>query len=207
MTRILNAAIMLAATAPVAAAQPILFDFDGGPLHTPTPFDQTSGGLTAHFSDQFYGYSIQIPSQSLGVTPVGFSGYSLVPSSVFKCDLYIDFSTPLTEISMLYAPHELDCDSSATMRISVYSGPNFIGTALTTVPQPGGVWPTGTLAYSSAQTFDHVVIHYESPPPTGGDYGVIFAIDNIHATPVPEPAVATGVGVALLGLITLRKRH
>lgn len=187
-----------------ANAQSVIFNFDGGPVNTGTPVDQVSDGITAHFSHTGgSGYAIW-SANVYGFTPVGFAGYSLWPAGVFGSDLHIDFSTPLTDISMLYAPQELATDSSCTMRITGYLGANFVATNTYQNPNPG-TWPTDTLSLASASYFDRVVVHYESPPPTGGDYGAIFAIDNIVVTPVPEPASWAALGVGLSSLIGLRR--
>jgi hypothetical protein len=79
------------------------------------PLDQISGGITAHFTADAAGYSIQ-RADALGFTPAGFSGYCLYPNSVFKSDLFISFSQPLKDIGLLYAPEEYATDSSCTMR-------------------------------------------------------------------------------------------
>ena len=96
----------------------------------------------------------------------------------------------------MYAPEEYDTDSSCTMRITAYLGATFVGTNTYRIPVPG-TWPTGTLSFSSTQPFDNVVIHYDAPPVTGGDYGPIFMADNLtvdtagqlyrHQHPTPTP--------------------
>lgn len=172
--------VALSAVTPLARAQSVLFDFDNAPLHAPLPLDVTSGPLTAHLSATGDGFSIQT-ADVLGFTPAGFSGYSIYPNSVFAADLLVAFSQPVLSVSILYAPEEYACDSSATMRITAYLGAAFVATATTTAEVPG-TWPTGTLAISSTQIFDNVVIHYESPPPTGGDWGPIFMADNMTVT-------------------------
>jgi len=172
--------LAFAAIATVAHADTILFDFDNAPLHVPLPLDVTSGPLTAHLSATGEGFSIQT-ADVLGFTPAGFSGYAIYPSSVFAADLLVAFSSPVQGVSILYAPEEYACDSSATMRITAYLGLAFVGTATATASAPG-TWPTGTLAIATATPFDNVVIHYESPPPTGGDWGPIFMADNMFAT-------------------------
>jgi len=166
-----------------ARAQTVTFDFDSAPQGSPLPIDLTVGGITAHLSSgsPFYNYSIQ-RADVLGFTPVGFSGLCVYPSTVFQSDLQVSFDTQLQDISVLYAPEEYATDSSCTMRITAYAGSTLVGTATYQIPVPG-TWPTGTLAFSSTQPFDNVVIHYDSPPPTGGDYGPIFMVDNMVVTP------------------------
>jgi len=183
-----------------AGAVSVLFDFDGGPLHAGTPLTQVAGGITAQFAGTGQGYSIQ-EANVLGFTPVGFSGYVLYPNSIYASDLSIAFDQPLTSISLLYAPEEYATDSSATMRVTAYLGTTFVGTSTATA-EPG-TWPTATLALSSAQVFDNVVVHYDAPPPTGGDYGPIFMVDNVAVTGAPEPSAvaAIAIGLALLGSI------
>ena len=170
-----------------AKAQSVLFDFDTTPLHAPLPIDLTIGGITAHFSANpaYYNYSIQ-RADTMGFTPLGFAGNCIYPSTIYPCDLLISFDRQLTDISILYAPDELATDSSCTMRITAFSGTTQVATTTYTNPNPG-TWPSATLSLSSSQPFDNVVIHYEAPPITGGDYGTIFMVDNLQVLPVNPP--------------------
>lgn len=172
--------ILLLACAAPAGAQSVLFDFDSAPLNTRLPLDVSVGSLTAHLSATDQGYSIQ-RADSLGFTPAGFAGHSIYPSSVFAADLLIGFSQTLQDFSIMYAPEEYGCDSSATLRVTAYRGTTFVATATTTAPVPG-TWPTGVLALSAQQAFDNVVVHYDAAPPTGGDWGPIFMADNMIVT-------------------------
>jgi hypothetical protein len=175
---IFAAAVSLGA---LATAQSVLFNFDDAPLHSPLPVTLTVGGITASFTATGQGFSIQT-ADALSFTPVGFSGYCIYPNSVFLADLLVGFSQPLTDFSILYAPEEYDCDSSATMRVTAYLNGAFVGTATATADPPG-TWPTATLSFSSTQAFNSVVVHYDAPPPTGGDWGPIFMADNMYVTP------------------------
>ena len=166
-----------------ATAQTVLFDFDNAPLYSPLPIDLTVGGITAHFSATGQGYSIQ-RADTLGFTPVGFAGNCIYPSSVYLADLLVGFpQTTLTYFSIMYAPEEYACDSSATMRVTAYLNGTVVGTN-TAVADPPGTWPTGTLSITVPQGFNHVVVHYDSPPPTGGDWGPVFLADNMQVTPL-----------------------
>jgi hypothetical protein len=169
-----------------AGAQTVLFDFENAPVHTSLPLDLTVGGITAHFSATGQGMSIQ-PVTPIGTTPAGFSGNCIYPNSIYASDLLVSFSLPLTDFSILYAPQELACDSSATMRVTAYMGSTWIGTA-TTNAQPG-TWPSETLQIHTNQPFNNVVVHYDKPPITGGDYGPIFVADNMRVAPEPLPIV------------------
>jgi hypothetical protein len=186
-----------------AHAASVLFDFDNAPLHSPLPLDLTVAGITAHFSANGQGYSIQ-EANALGFTPVGFAGRSIYPNSVFAADLFVSFSQPLTEFSILYAPEEYATDSSARMRVTAFMNGSLVGTNTATADPPG-TWPTATLSFSSAQTFNSVVVHYDAAPPTGGDYGPIFMADNMAVTAVPLPA-SFGVFLTSLGLLGLASR-
>ena len=195
-------ALTFAAACASAEAQPILFDFENAPIHTSLPIDLTVDGVTAHFSATGQGFSIQNTAQVIGVLPAGFSGLGIVPNSVFSSDLLIAFpQTTLTSFSILYAPQELATDSSARMRVTAFLNGNLVGTN-TAVADPPGTWPSATLNFSSTQGFNSVVVHYDAPPPTGGDYGTIFVADNMTVTPgVPEPTsfMLAVLGAAVLG--------
>lgn len=185
--------------------QSILFNFDNIPAHTPFPTDVTVSGLTAHLSGTGQGYSIQ-RADTMGFTPSGFSGNCIYPSSVFPADLLIGFSQSATDFNIMFAPQELACDSTATMRVTAYENGVFVGTNTAQAPNPG-TWPTGVLAFTSNQGFNSVVVHYDAPPPTGGDYGPIFLADNMNVTPVPEPMSLAILGIGLAGTIAHRRRR
>ncbi len=173
--------------APTAKAQAVLFDFENSPQYSPLPINLTVGGIQAHFSATGQGFSIQ-QANVLGFLPAGFSGLCIYPSSVYAADLLVSFpQTTLNDFSILYAVEEYGCDSSATMRVTAYMNTTFIGTA-TMVADPPGTWPSATLRITTAQSFNNVVVHYDSPPPTGGDYGPVFMADNMRVTPVAAPA-------------------
>jgi autotransporter-associated beta strand protein len=174
--------VFLAATCACTPATSlgVLFDFENAQVGTSVPLSLTVGGITADFSALGVGggYYIQQPQNTILYTPVGFSGNCLVPTSVYGADLHVGFSQTLNSFSILYAPQELACDSSATLRVNAYMNGALVGTN-TAVADPPGTWPSATLSYSSAQGFNSVVVHYNSPPPTGGDYGSIFVADNM----------------------------
>jgi hypothetical protein len=178
-----------------ATAQSVLFDFDALPAHSGLPGAYTVGGITASFSATDQGYSIQ-PANTY-YAPVGFAGNCIFPNSINKSDLSVSFNRKLSDFSILYAPQELACDSSATMRVTAYLNGISVGTS-TMVADPPGTWPSATLAINAPAGFNSVVVHYDKAPPTGGDYGVIFMADNMNvalAPFVPPPGDYDGNGI------------
>ena len=150
------------------------------------------------------GYYIQTTGNTILYTPPGFDGYSLIPTSVYGSDLTITFDTPISDFSILLAPQELACDSSATLRATAYLGSTLVGHNDSVAAQ-AGTWPSETLTYSNPLGFDKVVVHYQSPPPTGGDYGVIFVADNLNVTAAAVPE-AGSLGVLAVGVVGLMRR-
>lgn len=189
--RVSGAAVLLLGMLAPAGAGAQLFDFDSAPIHASLPIDQTVGGVTAHLSATGQGFSIQ-PANSMGFTPAGFGGLCIYPNSVFAADLLIDFSVPITDFSILYAPQELGCDDSAIMRVTAYMDAVLRGTATTTAPVPG-TWPTGTLGYSDPAGFNHVVIHHDQRP-LCTDWGPIFMADNMTVAPSAASVPDAGPG-------------
>lgn len=167
-----------------AAAQGVLFDFETAPLHTALPITLTAGDVTARFTATGQGFSVQ-RADTMGFTPQGFSGFCLYPDSVFAADLQVDFSVNLTSFSILYAPQELGCDASATMRVTASLDSVPVATAVTNAQAPG-TWPTETLALTTTNAFNRVVVHYDKRPACA-DYGPIFMADNMTVTPAPRP--------------------
>ena len=186
MKRTLLALSVSSLLASQAAAQSVLFDFNSTPYHTPLPIDLTEGQITASFSGTGASYSIQIANIG-GTIPEGFTGNCLYPNnSVSRSDLLVGFSQALQDISIMYAPSEFGCNTSATMRITGYMNSAFVATSTTTAPVPG-TWPTGVLTLSSPQGFDSVVIHYDAAPACT-ESGQVFVADNMTVTPLPIPA-------------------
>ena len=162
-------------------AQPVLFDFDNAPLHSPLPINLTIDGITAHLSATGQGYSIQY-ANVLGFTPQGFAGLIIYPNSIFPADLLVSFDHTLTKFSIMYTCQELECDDAARMKVTAYLNGSLVGFNTRTATFPG-TWPTDTLSCSFPQGFNSVVVHYDAPPPTCQDYGMIFMADNMIVTP------------------------
>ena len=180
---ILAAILFLAGGSPALA---VLFDFENAPAGTSLPCTLTVGGITATLSTTGPGgYYFQEPRNTIGMTPTGFSGLALIPKSIDACDLRIEFNRILTNFSILYAPQELACDSSARIRVTAYMSNTIVGGTITNAS--AGTWPSKTIVYRSPQGFNRVVVHYDAPPPTGGDYGMIFVADNMQAIAPPQP--------------------
>jgi len=59
------------------------------------------------------------------------------------------------------------------MRVTAYIDGILIGTATTNAQ--AGTWPSEILRFTSTQSFNSVVVHYDKPPVTGGDWG-----PNLH---------------------------
>jgi hypothetical protein len=192
------AALASAITLPLYVNAQTLFDFENAPVHSPLPLSLTLDEITAQFSATGQGFSIQ-PADTMGFTPAGFSGNCIYPSSVFASDLDISFSESLSRLSILYAPQELACDSSARMRVTAFMDSAQVGTATMTADPPG-TWPSATLAISVPEGFNRVVVHYDAPPPTGGDWGPIFMVDNLAVSVVPEPGSFAVFGLGLFGI-------
>jgi len=166
------------------------FNFDDAPQATSLPIDLVDNGVTAYFTATGSGYSVQ-RADVFGFTPAGFEGLCLMPNSVFPADLIVDFSAPLVDFSIMYSPHELGCDDSAIMRVTVYLDAAPVATATTTCPRPG-TWPTGILSIAApaGQTFNRALVHYDQHPASCQDYGVIFMADNMIVTRAGAPCLA-----------------
>jgi hypothetical protein len=203
MNRYIYAIVVgLAFCAPASGAT-ALFDFNSGPQFTSVPLDLTVDGITAHFSATGQGFSIQNTQQVILTLPTGFSGLGLNPNSVFPADLLVSFPNEVaTDFSIMVAPQELATDTTATLRVTAYMDNVFVGTNTSTATGDVFLWPSSTLSFSSPQGFNNVVVHYDSPPPSGGDYGPIFVAENtqVTGTVVPEPSawVLAAVGLVFL---------
>lgn len=155
------------------------FDFDSGPGSRPLPLSWTVNGLTAAFSATGEGYSTQEGGLAPNSGP--YPGYLLMPSSVFPADLIVDFSESLVDFSMMYSTQELGCDTSATMRVTVYQDGQYVATA-THTGGTTGTWPVNELSISAPAGFNRAVVHYDAKPATCQDWGPIFFADNVIVT-------------------------
>ena len=149
-----------------ADAQTVLFDFENAQAGSSLPISLTVGGIKADFSATgLGGFYVQQPQNASLPTPAGFSGNCLLPTGINAADLHVGFSAPLTDFSILYAPQELGCDSSATMRVTAYLNGAFVATATTNATwNCTCTWTSQILPISSAQPFNSVVVHYDAPP-------------------------------------------
>jgi hypothetical protein len=138
------------------------------------------------------------------VIPAGFTGNCVYPNGLNTGDLLVGFSETLTAFSIMVAPDELNTDSTATLRVTAFMNGVEVGTN-TSMGSPPFFWPPSTLSFSSPQGFNSVVVHYDSPPPTGGDFVPIFMADNmiVTASAVPEPGGLVLLGIGALGFLLL----
>lgn len=163
-------------TEPMSAA----FDFDSGPPSQMLPLSWTVDGLRADFSASGSGFF----TVQGGLAPAygTFAGYMLSPASVFPSDLIVDFSESLVDFSIMYSTQELGCDTTATMRVSVYQDGQFVATTTYTGNATGHGWPINTISIDAPAGFNRAVVHYEAKPLTCQDWGPIFYADNVVVT-------------------------
>jgi hypothetical protein len=166
---------------PAFSAEPATatYDFDTGtPALTTgqnTPFDQTSGGITAHFSALAGSFSIQTDTSS-GLSLSQFSGHYLyhnVAGSILK----IQFSQQVSNLSFTFAtsdfpPIEIPTPIVLTAYTNSTTTPP-VGSVTNRATYGSDTLPMGTLTFNSVQPFDLVTIAIQ---PKGG---MGFFLDNL----------------------------
>jgi len=177
------AAEVLAFTASAGAT--VTFNFDTG---TPTlstgqnvPLDQTSGGVTAHFSSPSgMAFSVQ-SNATTSYTLSQFSGNYLWPNSMNRNRLDIKFSEHLSGITLTFATIEYHDPGGTPSSIQLTAYEN--STATPPVGSAtaygsniiGDSYPQGALSFTSAQPFNLVEIVVLNQPQGATE----FLADNI----------------------------
>ncbi len=170
------------------------FDFDSGTptlnVRQPEPFDQTSNGVTAHFSSPFdfpSAFSVQniqsLASISTVINSTKFSGLFLWPSTPNRDPLIINFSRNIANITLTFKTAELQDpgpgSTGSRIRLSAYLNSASTPVGSTTVRGQETLfdtYPEGTLSFNmSGQQFNSIKI--DLPFSTDGASG--FIIDNI----------------------------
>ena len=175
-------------------AQTVTFDFDTG---TPTlttgqnlSFDQTAGGITAHFrSPQGSVFSIQ-NAASTGWTLSQFSGKFLNDNNLNRNALDIKFSQQLSSITLAFATADFNqTELPTTIQLTAYqnsTGTTAVGTASTRGTYASDTMPMGTLSFTSNVPFNLVEVLLPYQPLGVTD----FLVDNITVTPIPKLAIS-----------------
>lgn len=181
--------LLLAATTFCAAASAsAVFNFDSDSLGTSTTFTDTVNGLSATFSSSADpGGFVVYPSmfETLTGNVLGDPG----PAGENNLDLSIAFSQNLSALSLDFAT--ADFSTPLPLVITAYENSSLAGSSSAVGSFPIGFsFPEGQISFSG-EIFNQVVISSAAPD---------FAVDNISATTVPEPA---GYGLFGLGLLAL----
>jgi uncharacterized protein (TIGR03437 family) len=182
-------------------AQTVVFNFDTG---TPAPaagqnipFDQTAGGITAHFSSPSgAAFSVQSDATT-GWKMSQFSGNYLYDNTLNRNVLEIKFSRQLTGITLTFATADFQqVEIPTTIQLTAYLGSNGtppLGSATAHGTYASDTMPMGTLSFSSGgRPFDLVEI--VTPPQTLG--ATDFFVDNITVTPAAILHVLSTVSAA-----------
>lgn len=198
---------------PAACQAVVTFDFDSGtPALTTgqnTPFDQASGGLTAHFSSPSgLAFSVQSDA-STGFHLSQFSGHYLFDNSLNANALDILFSQPVTSISLRFATADFQqVEVPTTIQVTAYMNSTTtpaVGSATAHGTYASDTMPMGKLSFTSAgQPFNLVRIAIPPQPLGASD----FLVDNIgvalvRATYTDEAAYLEAV--ANLGYATIQE--
>jgi hypothetical protein len=176
----------------------VVFNFDNAtPTVTPgrsTPLDQTSNGVTAHFSSPTDfpskpSFSVQninsLAAISTVINSANFSGLFLWPSTINRDRIDINFSQNITSISFNFKTAELHDPgpggTGSPIRLTAYinSLSTLIGTPKTVngIETPFDNYPEGTLTFNAnGQPFNLVEIDL---PFISAEGATGFIIDNI----------------------------
>jgi len=176
---------------PIMTPSTITFDFDTG-SPTPsvgqnTPFDQTSGGVTANFSSPSDPATFSVQNHDTTfLTLSQFSGNYLYPNSQFRKSLTIKFRQLLTSVTLTFATIEYhgvgEVEEPSTIKLSAYvnsTGTTPVGTASARGSLLSNSFPQGMVTFNSGgQPFNLLVI--ELLPQARG--GTAFLVDSITVT-------------------------
>jgi hypothetical protein len=184
-------ALALASLGPWAQAQTVTFDFDTGTPALSTgqglPIDQSSGGITAHFSTPAGsgGMSVQTDASAQYQLPE-MSGHYLLPSSLTPNVLEISFSAALTNISLTFATVDYhdNLETPSQIQLTAFAGTTTVGTNTARAAYGAGTYPTSALSFNSGQAFDKVQIQVPAQPSSLR----LFIVDNVTVTTSPIQA-------------------
>lgn len=168
-----------------------VFNFDdGAPVLSnlqSTPFDQSAGGVTAHFSSTFDPAAFSIQTHETTFYNLSqFSGKYLFQDNVFKTPVDIKFDKTITRISLTFATvdyHDPNTNGAASnIRLTAYMNSattSPIGSATTQGTFTSDAYPEGTLSFSSSGTpFNFIEIDLPFLPQGATN----FLVDNISVT-------------------------
>lgn len=169
------------------------FDFDtGSPVPAKgqgTPFDYTSGGLTAHFSSPSGTFSVQSYDTTFFTLPQ-FSGNYLYQSNRSITSLNISFSQQLTSIALTFATTDYhgvgEVEEPSAVKLTAYV--NSTGTAPVGSATARGTFsanytfPQGVLSFNSGGNLFNLAVIELIYQPRGGTN---FLVDNITVTTSP----------------------
>lgn len=178
---------------PAASQATVTFNFDTGTpvltLGQSTPFDQTSGGLTAPFSSPSgAAYSVQSEATTHWRLP-RFSSNYLNDNDLTRSVLSIKFTQALNSITLTFATPDFEIEVPSTIQLTAYLDSNatpVVGSASEHGTYVAGdTMPMGTLSFNSGgQPFNLAEIVV--PPQTGG--ATAFLVDNITVATATLPA-------------------
>jgi hypothetical protein len=186
-------AVLCSWSARAVRAQAVPFDFDSGaPALTVgqnIPFDQTSGGVTAHFSSPAGSvFSVQSDA-STGFRMSQFSGRYLNANNQNGNALDIKFDSQLTGITLKFATADFQqVEVPTTIQLTAYLGSTLSPPVDSTTAHgvyAGDTMPMGTLSFNSGgKPFDLVEIAIPRQPLAAG----AFLVDNIRVTAAVTPS-------------------
>ncbi len=185
----LGIGLLLALPWPAVSQSTVTFDFDTGtPALSPRvsiPLDQTSGGITAHFSSPSGpAFSVQTDSTT-GFRLSMFSGNYLYYNNLSRNALDIKFSQPVTSITLAFATADFQqVEVPTTIQVTAYvdsTATTPVGSAPAHGTYASDTMPMGTLSFNAGgKTFNLVEISIPFQP-LGAS---AFLVDNITVTPI-----------------------
>lgn len=186
-----------------AEGQTVTFDFDNGmpPLAAgqSTPFDQTSGGITARFSSPSgAAFSIQTDS-STGWKMSRFSGKYLSSNNLNLNTLVIRFSQPASGIALTFATsdfHQAETTTSVQLTASMDVSGAIVGSGTARGTYGGDTMPTGTLSFQSSGSPFNIA---EITIPRQALAASSFLIDNVTVTPATATPLASVLAASFVG--------
>jgi uncharacterized protein (TIGR03437 family) len=185
---VLGVGLLLALPWPAVSQSTVTFDFDTGtPALTPgvsIPFDQTSGGITAHFSSPS-GSAFSVQTDSTTTFRLSkFSGNYLYDNNNNRNALDIKFSQPVTSITLAFATADFQqVEVPTTIQVTAYvdsTATVAVGSNTAHGIYASDTLPMGTLSFNAGgKTFNLVEISIPFQP-LGAS---AFLVDNITVTP------------------------